>query len=433
MTIALDSWLGVSVAPTTHAIAVARSKTSTKPEPVSARFVRSLIHPVRKASVSTVRFSADGARLFVAGYPSGVLQFWDVASGKELRRIESPPGYRGTAEYAELTADWSTVYVPREKRSVVRFEKDGQQDFRIDHDGSVLVYDVATGQPRPPLIPTPGRAVLAAYASPDGRTLVAVERPSYQRTEQPKDAAVLWDTRTAAAKPLGEGYAMVAFTPDSQRFILCLSNFHSQPPSGVLKLFDAGGVELAELATAKEASFTWPKVSPDGKLLAVQQSKGRINQPAVLRVWDLQTRKEIATFQSGGDSPFGMPAFSPDSKQLAATDYNGGVRVWDIATGRAILEKSFGGELRLSNVAFAPDGRRLAVGGQPKGDDKDRDPDPEDLPQPRVFLFDLAAPAAEPEVVICPHGYTWGLAISPDGKTLAVGGAGAVHLFNLAK
>jgi WD40 repeat protein len=128
-----------------------------------------------------------------------------------------------------------------------------------------------------------------------------------------------------------------------------------------------------------------------------------------------------------------MPAFSPDSKQLAATDYNGGVRVWDIATGRAILEKSFGGELRLSNVAFAPDGRRLAVGGQPKGDDKDRDPDPEDLPQPRVFLFDLAAPAAEPEVVICPHGYTWGLAISPDGKTLAVGGAGAVHLFNLAK
>jgi sugar lactone lactonase YvrE len=96
------------------------------------------------------------------------------------------------------------------------------------------------------------------------------------------------------------------------------------------------------------------------------------------------------------------------------------------------LTKSFGDDLRVSKVAFVPDGR-FAVLAQPKWDDKDRDSDVRDLPQPRVFLFDLAAPAAEPEVVICPHGYTGGLAISPDGKTLAVGGAGAVHLFSLAK
>jgi hypothetical protein len=84
-------------------------------------------------------------------------------------------------------------------------------------------------------------------------------------------------------------------------------------------------------------------------------------------------------------------------------------------------------------VAFAPDGRRLAVLGQPKWDEKEfgDEPDARDLPQPRVFLFDLTAPGAAPEVLICPHGYLGGLAVSPNGRVLAVGGTAAVHLFDL--
>jgi len=60
------------------------------------------------------------------------------------------------------------------------------------------------------------------------------------------------------------------------------------------------------------------------------------------------------------------------------------------------------------------------------------DPDPQDLPQPRVSLLDLAG-TSPPRALIAPHGYIGGLAFSPDGKTLAFGGAGAVHLFDLSK
>ena len=40
---------------------------------------------------------------------------------------------------------------------------------------------------------------------------------------------------------------------------------------------------------------------------------------------------------------------------------------------------------------------------------------------------------AAPRIWIAPHDYTGRLAFSPNGKTLAFGGAGAVHLFDLTK
>src|SRR5262249_14168581 len=141
-----------------------------------------------------------------------------------------------------------------------------------------------------------------------------------------------------------------------------------------------------------------------------------------------------AALASGGDFPFSVICFSPDSRRLAATDYRGGVRVWDARAGKVIREKSFGDGMQVYRLAFSPDGRRLAGQGQPKWDEKEfPDSDPADLPQPRVFLFDLTAPAAEPEVVVCPHGYSGALAFSPDGKLLAVGGAGATHLFDMTR
>jgi hypothetical protein len=87
-------------------------------------------------------------------------------------------------------------------------------------------------------------------------------------------------------------------------------------------------------------------------------------------------------------------------------------------------------------LAINSDDKTAAVGWMPKVDDAGavdaRDPDPRDLPQPRVFVVDLTG-SAPARVLIAPHGYIGGLTFSPDGKKLAFGSAGAVHLFELSK
>ena len=135
----------------------------------------------------------------------------------------------------------------------------------------------------------------------------------------------------------------IAFSPDGSRLAVATS-------MGVW-LYDAETFDEIALLTGHKEAVTAVAFSPDGTKLA---SVSGFHFPGTLKLWEVETRQIIDTFQAKGGSTDSV-SFSPDGKILAWAD-----RLWDIETGQQldILQDN-----RLFDVAFSPDGKILAGTG----------------------------------------------------------------------
>ena len=437
MALSFTAWAEGHVTSTTHELTVLPRRAGSKAEPVAANLIASLVHPDRKASVHGVQFSPDGQRLFASGYPSGVLQIWDWAAKNEVRRIETPPGYRGSSEYALITPDWKTLYVPTEKRTVKPIERDGKRLHQIEYAGAIRIWDLATGQEQEPLPPAEGTAPVYAELGSGGRLLICIERPSYEAGPRVlvKDTTVVWDLVSRKKWKLCDGFGVPEFAPDGKTVGVNITDYEAK--KSVVKLLEvATGKELASIdCPEKDRFFSLDAYSPDGSLVAVSLG-GKLGAPREVWLLDGKTLADRGRFSGDGEPKrygWGSGKFSPNGRRYVILDGAGKAQVWDTATAKIVGTLDIGANAW--KLAISPDSATLAVGWAPKGDadlDAAREPDPLDLPQPRVTLLDLAG-MRPPRVLIAPHGYVGGLAFSPDGKTLAFGSSGAVNLFDLTR
>lgn len=322
--------------------------------------------------VSASAYSRDGKRLALVRTDTREVKVYDTATWKVLHTLDGM----------------------KELSHAVVFTRDGEKVYAASYDGKIYSWDTKTGKAGDTLDPKAGPCT-GLVLSPDGKTLAS----GHHETDGGKTAIHLWDAATGKA---GKVIACddpllantIAFTHDGKTISGGYHGTHRKNPDA-----DAfHGVIEWEVATGKEAKrFSTPRVTPgahpvahaieytkDGKKLILGGGEsvpipGR-NGASMLYgyVWviDRKSGELERTLVNDRSDYVRLLALSPDGGKLYVPASRFSARAqpnrvlpnppyefqcWDTETWEMTWVATHETPQTVSGVAVSPDGKRVAV------------------------------------------------------------------------
>ena len=343
-----------------HEVMTLWSLTTPKTRGQSKLFV-----PKDPSTGLTPFFSSDGK--IVAGMSnSGVVNIWDISSGK-LLSVDNP--------------DKGTNGNYRDKRTNIVFSPDGK---------TVAFY--------------PKYGWIDAFTALGGRLLGGNKIDFMNLSTQEVEARYLLSENKYLEDPNNSTYILsgptepissLAFSNDS-RYLISYSN------DGRLCLWDVNSGELVKTVQAFDHG-TGKAISPNGRLVAAGGKD-------IVKIYSFPEIKPANAIYGVGGVVLRL-AFSPDNSKLAilaVDDYeNDNMSLFSISangTNAGYLRNFIEGSK--NSIAFSPDGSLIA-----SGDDWGN-----------IFIWNTSTGTLKSEIQIHAGYFIFGLEFSPDGSLLAAGG-----------
>jgi RNA polymerase sigma factor (sigma-70 family) len=409
---------------------------------------------IKHFDVGALAFSPDGQTL-AAGIGDRTIRRYDPATGMErLPRLGSDqaqplpkPGEMANKWYEDAARSAAALaFSPDGSKLVAGQEAIGYLNGRID-EASISVWDIASGRQVQRFFGHYGGISSLAFA-PGGKTFASAGGETVART---------WDLATGReTEPRpghkGQGCEMTVSPVDGTVFtggtfdhvVLrwdpttgnCLGTVAEGmsailamdvAPDGKSILIDTwDGLMFWDIASRREIRrFTGKRPAHTGYYRAEFSPDGRTVTMG-LRVWETSTGRELASFahrqEDGRSKPYYMTArYMPDSRRLIAFEKHG-IGLLDIAAGKEI-SRPLRAELKNEWLSVvSPDGRLVATGNFV--------PLPPVKGQPEADLAARVYELASGKQVVALEGHTdqiFGLAFSPDGRTIATAAGNFWH------
>jgi WD40 repeat protein len=422
------------------------------------------------SSLTDVTFSPDGT-LLAASTPTGGVQLWDVS---RQRAIGKPLVRRGVHAF-EFSGD-GKVLVTSQERGMLQFWELSSRTIALERrvgfaeqlavapNGDTLAIPTGVGvqlwsirrqaQLGPPLLLGRDASTLSVGFSPDGGRLLVGSQDG---------SVALWDLdgihgiTHAVGKRTRGWISSLALNPDGTRIA-----FHESPPfrpntfdffwlrePGTLRVLDVDtGHELAALeldATALAFTFDGDRLvaAQDEQLVIVDPGAGSetgtipVSRPPLslaasptenivatvtdgdpwVTLWDPIALTEIRRLRYPDADFFDSVTFDPSGTTVAAGGASGDIVVWDVATGRRlfVLQPKM---TDIFGLAFSPEGKSIAAAGYSAS------------VEVRVVLWNVRTRTEIAVIEFLEAGLPR-LSFSPDGRVLMLAASGPLRLWNV--